>query len=251
MVSSLSSLGRSLFAAALAGAAVISMGCSSNTAVEDTRSQELASEEDAACVSASVGDGSTCIDYVDLKTNLHTLCEADGRVLVDLSNLVECPNGDGVVQADYVCCAPTPPDPNQDPGPSSDGCIYEVLGDGTTCELASTLEAQATAICDAAGLLVNGFGTSNDCPNGGATYAKVACCPEGGPINSDPGPPPDPVVCTYHALGDGSACASDAAWAAEAQSICSAEGLPVTDLYLAADCADGTSSFGKLACCEP
>jgi hypothetical protein len=233
----------------MAGAALISMGCSSSAGVEDTQSEKLASQEDAVCVSASVGDGSSCIDYIDLKTDLHELCQVDGRVLTDLSNLVECPNGAGVVSADYVCCAPAPTDPNQDPNqaPNPDGCLYQALGDGTTCETESTWEAQATAICAAEGLLLHDMGVANDCANGGSSYAKLACCPQGGPAN----PPPDPVNCSYHAIGDGSVCADDAAWTAEAEAICSAEGFLVSEMYLANDCPGGTSSYGKLACCEP
>jgi hypothetical protein len=239
----------------MAGTALISMGCSSHSAVEDTRSQELASEEDdPICVSASAGDGSSCIDYADLKMQIHALCEADGRVLTDLSNMVECPGGGGVVQADYVCCAPAPVDPNQDPGPDPSGCVYSVLGDGTTCETPEALKAQASSVCAAEGLVVLDLSGTNDCPNGGSTYAKLACCPEPDPNNPPPdpnNPPPDPVVCSYHVLGDGTVCAAEDAWTDQAEAVCAAEGSSLTDFGFAADCADGTSSYAKFTCCEP
>lgn len=237
------SMGLSLVATAMACAAVISIGCSSNTIAEDTGSQKLASEEDPVCVSASVGDGTTCIEHADLKMDLHMLCEASGRVLTDLSNFMHCPNGDGVVSADYECCAPAPADPN--PNPDANGCVYQALGDGTTCQSEADWQAQAAAHCSAQGLFMRDFGVALDCANGESSHVKLGCCVDSAP------PAPDPVICSYHPLGDGTACADSDAWTDEAEALCAAEGLVVADLYLAADCAGGASSFGKLACCEP
>ena len=123
--------------------------------------------------------------------------------------------------------------------------MVEMLGDGMTCSPHADLEAQAIALCDSHSLPMVSFGVANDCVNvGESSYGKVACCPEAAP--SDP-----PPICSHHALGDGTTCADDEAWAAEAEAICAAEGRPVSAIGLAFDCADGTSSYGKLACCDP
>ncbi|MCK6589251.1 MAG: hypothetical protein L6Q76_16910 [Polyangiaceae bacterium] len=230
---------RSVVIVSAACAACISIGCSSNTSDEGTQTRKLASEEAPVCISATVGDGSSCTDHASLKMDLHALCEADGRVLTDLSNFVDCPNGNGVVSADYVCCAPSPADPNQNAD-----CIYEALGDGTTCETEAAWEAIAAAHCSAQGRFVRGLGVAGDCANGGSSYAKLGCCLE-------PAPPPEPITCSHHPMGDGTACADDAAWTTEADAICAAEGRIIAELFLAADCPGGTSSFGKLACCNP
>lgn len=232
------------FAAAMAGVMVNSMGCSSTTALNEApRSEKLASEEeDAVCVSGSLGDGTTCIDYVDIKMDAHALCETSGRVLVDLTLSGECPNG--VEQVNYTCCAPQPPNPSDPGNPNSDPCSWHALGDGSVCQTEAAWLAEATQICDADGCFVQGLGLALDCGDGSSSYAKFGCC-------TDAAPPPPPATCSYHALGDGTTCATDEAWQDQAEQVCAADGFAVLEMGFAHDCADGTSSYAKLACCAP
>lgn len=75
-----------------------------------------------------------------------------------------------------TCCTkdgPTPPPPTPTPSP----CTWSAVGSGTTCLSFVEIATQAQAFCDAMGNNVQSLHPANDCA-GGATIAKVECCPK-------------------------------------------------------------------------
>ena len=191
------------------------------------------------CTTGVLGDGIACFDYGDIKQQTYDLCVAQGLTLTDLKIAGDCPDGSANL-VEYTCC------PIPEPTPTT--CIGLLLGDGSTCQAPEDWKQQAFDACVAEGLSLTGLGLSSDnCPNGGSTYAKVECCGDA----NDPGDPPQPPdACIYDALGDGT-CQSVEDWKVAAADYCAANALSLAEIYYSEECPGGESGYVKFACCEP
>lgn len=120
------------------------------------------------CIPIVIGDGSTCIDGGAIKGLAAGVCEASGYATADIGLGNDCPNGGSTIAKVLCCDAPPAPPP---PSP----CTFESVGDGVTCVDPGALKGLAVAACGP--LAVADVSPAWDCADGGATMAKVVCCP--------------------------------------------------------------------------
>jgi hypothetical protein len=123
-----------------------------------------------ACSQSTVGDGATCQQYADLKTQASEDCAALGGGLTDLqADAGSCPDGEAS-SAVSTCCLPATPS-----GPPP--CTGSTVGDGTTCVDPATLHDEASAICAGTDTSLTYFYTSADgCDGDAVNIAKYLCC---------------------------------------------------------------------------
>lgn len=137
------------------------------------------------CVGSLLGDGTTCASPTELKELAIATCDAQGMFAADLSLAFDCEDG-GSTTAKLTCCEPGPandpgdpngPDKPSDPGEPSDpgNWMWGLLGDNETCLDNDVYFQLAVDACDAAGLVLVDFVTTNDCSEEVSRSAKYGC----------------------------------------------------------------------------
>lgn len=142
--------------------------------------------EPAACFADAIGDGTTCLDPGDVKTEAFLACQDVGLELIDLYvDSGAC--GGQIAMAKYTCCPlPLP----SDPPPDTNACFDGEVGDGVACQSAADLKAQAIDACDAKGGALTDLWFADGCPDGESSKAGFSCClPQ---PSLDPQSEPDP-----------------------------------------------------------
>lgn len=70
-----------------------------------------------ACTWSAIGDGTTCLSYVDLKTKAEAICASEKAAVTAMYFANDCPNGS--TAAKLECCSSAPPPPVPPPPPPS------------------------------------------------------------------------------------------------------------------------------------
>lgn len=141
----------------------------------DTGSAPAASEEGAGdgdsggCVSATLGDGATCVEPGSFKLAASEACQSRGLSLTDMS--IDGDGCDGEAKAAEFTCCPLPSAPSDQPD-----CTWGVVGDGVTCVDPAALEQAASDACAAEGRTLTDFGDGGGSCAPLASIAKYACC---------------------------------------------------------------------------
>lgn len=135
-------------------------------------------------------------------------------------------------------------------GETAATCEALTIGTPETCMSPIDMKDAAVALCDQIGLIAVDVSPAWDCPDGGATYAKILCCDSGAPAGT-PEVPPDPGPSPAGSFGDGVTCVADADFLAMADAACAEIDMVLVDLYLSGDCPDGASLYAKYVCGAP
>lgn len=131
--------------------------------------------------------------------------------------------------------------------PKPDACTSGEIGNGKHCLDPSTVKDKAFKACDKDGFVLTELSITETCPGGLPSKASYTCCP------TPPPPPPDPGPgsCIVGDLGDGLTCEDPGTIKTNAFLICDKDGLVLTELKLASDCAGGLSTKASYVCCDP
>ncbi|HMY18605.1 MAG TPA: hypothetical protein PKA58_19900 [Polyangium sp.] len=175
-----------------------------------------------------------CLPKETLKKRAAADCEENGLTLLNILYLNPCK--DDLYQHAEHECTDIPPD--------EDPCTTGTVSDGDQCVDPGQLKMLAYTACKMAMMdLVDLTYVSGDC--GWKTrQATYTCCPY------PPSPPVPPMLCQGEIIGDGTTCMDPAAMKDEAFYHCQNLGQTLVDITPAGDCADGQSTYAKIACCK-
>jgi hypothetical protein len=157
----------------------------------------------------------------------------------------QCDSG-GAVFAEAICCTQGntgPTDPTWPPDATQ--CFEDAVGYGNECGDNGQLEQWVHEYCGASGQVMTMFSAANDCGPGSSTIAKFQCC---GAIAPTPVPPAP--ACVSSVTADQNVCAAPESLKVEAWQYCADQGLQLTEIGYAQNCADGTSTYAKFTCCK-
>jgi len=132
---------------------------------------ECADAELDACITDTIGDGTTCQDPGQIKTLAYEACSASGQQLTDLVyDFSDC--GGNAKMATFTCCTPSPQQAPANP-PS---CYELATGDGLTCKDYGTMKQEGSDLCALKAGYLFDFTFGGDCPDGQASKVAVICC---------------------------------------------------------------------------
>lgn len=132
---------------------------------------ECAETELDACVTVSLGDGTTCQDPGQFKTLAYEACSAAGQQLTDLVyDMSDC--GGKTKMATFTCCTPAPQQAPANP-PS---CYEMTTGDGSICKDYGTIKLESSDLCAIKGGYLFDLKFGGECPDGQASNVSIVCC---------------------------------------------------------------------------
>ncbi|MFZ4434810.1 MAG: hypothetical protein ACOYOQ_16590, partial [Microthrixaceae bacterium] len=189
------------------------------------------------CLPIPIGGSGECMDPAYLKDLGWKHCAEVGLTLQDIQLHEQCDNG-GFAFAEAICCGQGNTDPGDPSVPPDVGqCFEDAVGFGNECGDNGQLEEWVHEYCGQTGQVVTLFSAANDCGPGSSTIAKFQCCSTGSPTPVPPSP-----ACVSLVTTEQNVCFAPDALKMEAWQTCADQGLQLTEIGYAQNCADGTST---------